>query len=457
MRHQRPKFAFLIVALLTGVQALAARADSRQLAFVDVTVLPMTGAAPLPRQTVVVKDGKIVALSPQAEARLDDDAIRIDGRGKFLLPGLADMHAHPRSPSELRLLLAHGVTTARVMFGGRRSLRWRAAAARGDLVPTLVVAGPIIDGDPPDQPGMAVARDPEDGRRIVAGQQGAGYDFVKVYHSLTGPAYLAILAEAHRRALPVAGHVTDAVGVRGALAARQASIEHLDGYLAALQSRDSPVAGKNDELSWLQQAVHVDMAGIDTLVAETRAAGTWNCPTLVAYHYWAFTEAQARASLERPEMRHLDPALLESWRPGNTQYLRPDRARLMRRRVELHMHLTRALVQAGAGVLLGADAGNPLVVPGVSALEELQLLVAAGLTPEQAIRAGTADAARFLGQAGRFGVVAPGARADLILLEADPLADIGNVRRRAGVMLRGRWLPESSLRRWLACPRCQMP
>jgi imidazolonepropionase-like amidohydrolase len=417
-------------------------------AFTHVTVVPMTTPGELTDRTVLVKGDRIVAVGPSATTVPAARARVIDGTGRFLLPGLADMHAHLYDMPSLALLVANGVTTVRNMGGARQHLAWREAIARGQMLgPTIHTAGPIVDGVPPAWDGSTAVKDADEARRAVDAQHASGYEFVKVYARLSREAYDAIVAEAAREGMPVAGHVPYAVGLEHALDSHQKSIEHLDGYVAASQRDDSPVKGGAASSEARQRMLdYVDDAKLERLVARTREVGTWNCPTLVVAKAVASLD-DPKAMLARQELRFVSPQLRAMWDPTKWPYTKsmtPESYAAMRRANALRVALVKRLHAAGARLLLGTDFPNPFVVPGFSAHDELANLVDAGLTPYEALRAGTKDAAEYLGD--DFGEVAQGKRADLVLVDADPLLDVRNVTRRQGVMVRGAWHPESELR-----------
>jgi imidazolonepropionase-like amidohydrolase len=415
-------------------------------AFVHVAVVPMDAPRVARLQTVVVRGDRILAVGPDDETPAPAGAVVIDGRGKFLAPGLADMHVHVGGESFFTLFLANGVTTVRNMWGTQEHVRWRERIRSGAILgPALYTAGPLLDGDPPIWDGSAVVTDEASGVAAVTAQTSAGYDFAKVYNNLTPQAYDGIVAEARRRGVPVAGHVPDAVGLERVLAARQDTIEHLGGYFRAAQRSDSPLLGKLDLRSSRHLVDYVNDDKLSDLVRRTAAAGSWNCVTLFVFTRFAPLE-ESRPWRERPELRYLPPLLRASWDPTRDFRMKdntPDDWAAIRRGDARRLRLTAALHAAGAGILLGTDTANPFVVPGFSIHEELALLVAAGLTPYEALRAGTADAAAYLHA--DFGVVAPGRRADLVLLEANPLDEVTNMKKLAGVMLAGRWLPRADL------------
>jgi imidazolonepropionase-like amidohydrolase len=385
--------------------------------------------------TVVTEKGRIAAVAPMRAVRVPKGARRIDGRGKFLMPGLADMHVHLSGPGRplknedsATLFLANGVTTVRNMWGSEDTLAFRKSIAQGAVTgPQIFTTGPITDGNPPSRPFSRVVETVSQAVDAVNSDKRQGYDAVKVYSRLSPEAYKAIVATARTIDLPVYGHVPNRVGVEGVLDARQDSIEHVDGYLDALDRDQSPGKASN-------------------LVRETVQAGAWNCVTLVFYQ-GAVPANEASILLDRPSMRFVPPAMLTLWK-NNPQLASLTAYQFGRIRLydQKRRDFVRALHQGGAKILLGTDTPNPFVVPGFAVHEELHNLVGVGFTPYEAIRAGTSDAAEFLKSADQWGTIRVGLRADLILLEANPLQDVANASRRAGVMLAGRWTPEAELK-----------
>ncbi|MCA1560539.1 MAG: amidohydrolase family protein [Acidobacteria bacterium] len=436
-----------------GRAAVALRpAVSQTLAFEHATVVPMDRERVLHDQTVLVVDGRIAAVASSAEVAVPSGAERIDGRGKFMMPGLADMHVHLWDQRTLMLFVANGVTTVRNMWGAPRHLTWRREIASGErLGPTIYTTGPLIDGTPPIWNTSVVVETPEEAERVVADQKRAGYDFVKVYSMLSREAYAALFAAAGRHGIKVVGHVPAAAGLDAALDAKQASIEHLTGYFEATQTASSPLIGASDRRLLRQLPAYVDEGRFSTVATATARAGVWNSVTLVVAQKFV-PSTEAATLLARPEMRFVPPRLRAGWDPTKDFRMRDRTARdweLQRRGDTLRNALVSSLHRAHARILLGTDTPNPFVAPGFSIHEELRNLVAAGLTPYEAIRAGTRDAAEFLDGLADFGTVEPGRRADLLLVDGNPLDDVANVARLAGVMIRGRWLPAAELQRML--------
>jgi imidazolonepropionase-like amidohydrolase len=408
-------------------------------AIVDVNVVPMDGEHELAHQTVLIDGQRIVAVGPVASTPVAKGARRIEGMGRWLIPGLYDMHVHLNEANDALLYVANGVTTVRNMWGGPDRLAWREQARTNDpawLGPDLITAGPIVDGDPPVWPGSTVVTTPEAARAEVDAQKQAGYDFVKVYEHLTPAAYDAIAAEAKKQGIRFAGHVPPAVGLEHALAAGQASIEHLTGYLGAEAGMPQ---GKLPEV-----IAHVDETKLPALAKATHDAGAANTPTLIVMSRIAALDDPAPL-LARRENRYVSPQTREWWNPKTDFRFKndtPDDFAAMRTANVMRQHVVKALAAAGATIFAGTDAPNPFVVPGFSLHEELGLLVGAGLTPYQALRAATAVPAQWLG---RTATITVGAPADLVLLDTDPLKDIAATRTREGVMLRGTWHPQAEL------------
>lgn len=405
------------------------------IAFVNVQVVPMDSERILAGQTVLIEDGRIAALGPVAEVAIADGIPRIDGAGTtYLMPGLADMHIHMRGDAttmrnDLFLHLANGVTTVRDMSGTGRKVQLRDAFAAGTFLgPTVYVGSPIMDGPGgPFGPGIAT---PADARDLVRFYKNTGYDFIKVYTFLAPEVYAAILDEAAIQGLPVDGHVPNAVTVENALAAGQRSLEHMWGIAEEATSSGAPYSIFSDPM---------DLDRVRANVQRIKTAGAWSVPTFCANTLSTTLAADLRS---RPAYRYVSPTLQNIFADPNafqghanaTQSI--TNARL----------IIEALLAQEVDLLLGTDAGFAYMLPGFVIHDELRNLVAAGLRPYQAYRAGTADAARFLGAAADFGTVAVGRRADLVLLNADPLADVSHFEQRLGVMVKGHWFSERRLK-----------
>jgi imidazolonepropionase-like amidohydrolase len=422
------------------------------IAITDVSVVPMTSDGVLAHHTVVIRGDRIVAVAPDDRVALPAGTRVIAGTGRWLMPGLADMHVHTWRDEDLTMFLAAGVTTIRNMWGTDQHLAWRSQIARGErLGPTIVTAGPLIDGDPPDWPGSVVLQRAEDADAIVAAQQAAGYDFLKSVNQLSREAYEALAAAGRRHGMVLAGHVPYAVGLDGVLAAHQRSIEHLDQWLEALVPPGVTLPPDDGAMA-RQRAVlaALDPSRLPALIARTIAAGSWNCPTLVALDRLSRLDDAAALRRRVPWVDLVPAAARARWTaelqlPGLTA---EDFATFRAFNAQ-NARIAAALAAAGAPLLVGTDTGVAFVVPGEALHDEIELLVAAGVPRPQVLRAATADAWRYLGQPHEAGVIEPGARADLLVVASDPLrAPLPLVPE--GVMVRGRWLPRADLEARLA-------
>jgi Amidohydrolase family len=417
--------------------------------FEGVSVVPMDSERVLDGHTVIIEDDRIAWIGPAAEAKVPVDAQRVDGRGKYLMPGLCDMHSHPADEDDLVLLIGHGVTTIRNLFGMPRHVLWRErTAARQLLGPTIYTSGPVVDGRPVRSNGSLSVVTKEEAIAAVELTKQGGYDCVKVYDQLSRDAYGWIVEAARERRLPIDGHIPFAVGLHDVLDARQRSIEHLYGYPGALQPASSSNATPHDlgQLrTWLfDMAENAERDRINELAEKTREAGTWNCATLIVRTRWC-EDGDALATL--PEMRFLSPVQISDAREFFAHYPKEPGRFAVR---DFNSAVLRGLNEAGAGLLIGTDALVPGIVYGASVHEELRAFVNAGLSPFETLRAGTSGPAKFFGESGQWGQVIVGARADLLLVDGNPLADVGNASRQAGVMVRGRWLPHSEIADLLA-------
>lgn len=425
------------------------------IAFVNVNIVPMDTERVIPNQTVVIRQGRISVVGDAKRIHIPKNAIKIDGRGKYLMPGLVDMHVHLEyfdRDAQLLLFLAAGVTTVRNMDGRSNILEWRKRIADGSLLgPTIITAGAILEGKPPARNDNLVVETPAQAIAAVTEQKQAGYDFIKVYHTLNQETYQAIIKTAKQNNLVVAGHVPRSIGLRSALAAGQKSIEHLEGYADEIEADDSPIRSQR---SWLKRffSFKTDNRKIRDIVEATHQANVWNVPTLIEKQRSALPADTVQSLLKRPEMNYLPPETAGIWSQTNmrvTSRMSLEDSVKLSEGEAMQKRLLKALHDGGARLLIGTDTPNAFVIPGFSVQEELQNFVAAGLTPYQALKAATRDAADFVGKSDEFGTITVGRRADMILVEGNPLENITSVSRRIGVMSRGRWLAASELQKQL--------
>ncbi|MGH9755132.1 MAG: amidohydrolase family protein [Blastocatellia bacterium] len=421
------------------------------LAFVDVNVVPMDREQIVIGQTVVVKDGKIVEMGAADKVKVPAGALRIDGRGKYLMPGLADLHIHLSDYNEqhnavmLRLYVANGVTTILNLYGTPHHLELRAKIRSGELFgPEFYTSGPFISDAPTDTP------TPDEVERGVVDQKRAGYDLIKIHGDFSREAYRRLFQVARREGIRVIGHAPRNLGVEPMLEERQDAVAHAEEYLDAYFFYKMDESIKSADREAQQRFIAEQEKRIPQLAQATAKAGTWVVANLEAYRNIALQVEDLDAALEREGVKYMIPDIAPHWMPERNTYKRrfnPGRAPRFRAQYRLLEKTVKGFRDAGVRLLAGTDALNPCVAPGFSLHDELRNLVAAGLTPYEALRTATVNAAEFLGAAS--GMVAVGKRADLILVNGDPLKDVSNASRRAGVMLRGQWLAEDELRQML--------
>ena len=462
----------MLSALLTGLALLAAAPDAtapgadRQppvagsvTAFVGVTVVPADRERVLPDHTVLIRGGRIAAVGLATRVKVPAGAVRIDGTGKFLMPGIAEMHGHlplqdhtgELSALWLKLFIANGVTTVRGMQGAALQFKVRDQVKRGELLgPRLVLfATPMAGTNVPT---------PERGAELVREYQRAGYDGLKISEGLTVATFEAIARTARQLKMPFGGHVPNAVGLLRALAAGQRNVEHLDGYVEALV-RDGGAVGDRPDSEVVRGGImgadwpaldRVDESAIPGLVAATKRARAMVTPTMAVWRT-LFGDADGAALARLPELQYIPARMRDQW--ARDQAARAKEAvpvERLRKLMAVRDRLLKALADAGGLIMLGADAPQRYSVPGFSLRHETAALIKAGMTPWQVVQAATVAPAHYLGLEKEFGTVAVGKRADLILVEGNPLEDVANIFRSTGVMVSGRWLPRAELDAMLA-------
>jgi imidazolonepropionase-like amidohydrolase len=454
MRSRRVGFglaAALWVAAPCAAAPAAPTAESPPIAITHVTVLPMTPGGPeVADQTVILRHGRVVALGAASKVKPPADARRIDGSGKWLMPALTDAHVHIPNDGFLRTTPGHigtvtglfdtqDVLTPYLVNGVLQVFNLAAVAeavGQSREVETGQVLGPhianaaMVDGQPPVWPGQTrVATTPEEGRQAVRDIRVEGYRYVKVYSRLSEGAFDAIVEEANSNGLKVVGHIpnifrgqTDKAFVPG-----YGLVAHAEEY--AKQSKDLT----DEDIARFAEAA--------------KRNGTWLIATLTSSDWIARETASLAPVKALPTLKYLSPAIQAQWLAGNRYQANATPERLARFQgiVAFNNRLVRAFVAAGIPVLAGTDSMVPGVVPGYALHDELELLAKAGLSNRQVLEAATRLPADWLGVAADRGTLDVGKRADLLLLTADPLADVANTRKIAAVIDGGRYLPRSQL------------
>ena len=446
----RSSTLFLIL-ILTSISC--AQSTYPPLVIENVTIIDVTGAPAQTHRTVIVQDSHIQGIYESKHAL--KGAIHINGTGKFLIPGLWDMHVHtvfgdwfPHSKEiALPLFIANGITGVRDMGGELDVLQqWRKEIAAGTLLgPRMVIGGPMLDGPHPRFPSSVAITTPEDGRRTVDDLKRRGVDFIKLQSLIPRDAVFAIADEARKQGIPFVGHVPDAVRASEASNAGQKSFEHLIGiFEGSSPLEDEFIKGPKTETKFLAT---YDPALASKLFALLAKNQTWQCPTLVWERGGNLIEetyfADSRAKYVPAYWKDV------TWKRFTDQVIHEfnvDDLDTRRRFVAKELEVVKAMHDAGIPFLAGTDtASGVYIFPGYSLHQELQRFVAAGFTPLEALQTATLNPATFLGITDSFGTVEKGKVADLLLLDANPLDDIRNTQKIAAVIVNGRYLSHDDL------------
>ena len=453
------------VLLTASLLVMAAAAIVAQTtAFVGVNVIPMDRERLLANQTVVVRNGKIVDIGEATKVKVPQDALRIDGRGKFLIPGLVDMHTHLMSddnfpdelaPDELRVMVANGVTTCRFMIGTPEQLVLRTRSAKGEIIaPTIYSASPHLTGK--KQGNDFVVTNPEEARDAVRKSKAAGYDFIKITTFLPSLLYETAVDEAAKQNIRVVGHADSRfVTVPRAWKARQ-QIEHLDGYLEMLLRDDAPIKGSVSDIyiynpkNW-DSFDYIDETKIAWAAKMTVASNPYVNPT---QHFMKNTFGLPRSEdsiRAQPDFKFYPSKVQQQWLDfyKNNKMLQQVSLEKRARWIELRNKLIKAIHDEGGKIMAGSDTPEFLFLYGFSMHRELKALADAGLSNYAALAAGTRNPHEYLGSIKRSGTIEKGKNADLILLDANPLYDIANTEKRSGVMLKGKYYSQAEMNGWL--------
>ena len=451
---------------------MAGSARAEALALTHVTVIDPGSNTNQSDRTVVISGDRITSIG---QAPPPNDIRVIDGRGKYLIPGLCDMHVHlagvtadPKwsKATLLPLLIANGVTAVRDMGGDFAALQsWRREIADGKLIgPRIYSPGPMLDGGKSDPPALLAIATPEEGRKAVRELKAKGVDFIKVLSRLDRESYSAIADESKKQGMTFVGHVPNSMKAGEVSAAGQKSIEHIfysnltfdcSAREEELRRQSTEARAKHDSAGAAKARDEANASfseeKADTLWRTLLRNKTWVVPTLVAMQAIAGQREEARSA--PPELAYLPPELRESWSAEKIdKQISPAVAHWYLAQFQNDMKIARSMHAAGVQMMAGSDSLDPFNFPGPSLHEELKLLTEVGFTPSQALQAATSNPAEFLNATGEggWGTVQPGKTADLVLLDADPLADIANTRKIAAVIVGGKLFDRATLDRSLA-------
>ncbi|MBD8489962.1 amidohydrolase family protein [Echinicola sp. CAU 1574] len=396
---------------------------------------------------VVIDSGRIKEILPNLPEKDWEDGELINGEGKYLLPGLAEMHAHipsvmwndPQMEETLFLYLSNGVTTIRGMLGHPLHLELRTKAANNEILsPRIYTSSPSLNGNTVTSPEMA--------KEMVTNYQKEGYDFLKLHPGIRLHVFDEIVKTAKEVGIPYAGHVSTLVGIRHALESGYASVDHIDGFLEGLVPESAHVNPTENGFFGYNFTEKADPDLIAELAQMAKENKVWVVPTQSLFTRW-FSPTPTERLAEEPEMQYMAKEVIENWvnNKNNLTESEDYDAGQWEDFMLIRKQLIKALHKNGYGLLLGSDAPQVFNVPGFSIQHELQAMVDAGLSPLEALQIGTLNPAKYFHQEGHFGEIIEGASADLILLDQNPLKDIKNMQHPAGVMVRGKWLSRETI------------
>jgi len=427
----------------------------------NVSVITPGSNQVLQHQDVAFNDSRILWVKPIGSSDQPSNAIKIDGTGKFMIPGLWDMHVHLADERSLGLFTANGVTGVRVMFGQPLQLNWRKNIQSGKTPgPEMVIAGPIVDGPKPVWPGSIAVSTPEQAREAVRKIKRDGYDFVKVYSLLSRDCYFAIADECKTQKIDFAGHVPHSVGILEAQTAGQRTSEHVmeialecsdhpEVYRAKIEAAAQEGLARASEVSRELSPTVLGSYSLEKqtkLISELASGPMWQCPTLVVLRNIANLD---NTSLSKDaQNKYVSSFLKLQWDPKNDfrfKNRKPGDWDKARASFNATVEFTRKMIAAKVKILAGTDCLNPYVYAGYSLHEELELLVNAGMTPTDALASATINPARFFGRERTSGIISGGVTPNFVLLNANPLEDIRNTQKIFAVAQSGKFYDRKAL------------
>lgn len=459
----KEKFALLLIFLLPTL--LAAQNDqtvqNRPLVFRYVTLIDMTNEQPKPNMTVVIEGNRIAAIGKNI--KIPKNAEVVDASGKFLIPGLWDMHTHmfnniSRAGTNDKdinfpLFIANGVTGVRDMGSDAEDIKlarqWNAEIDAGTTIgPHIFISSQIVDGVPTFLPNLLGVKNAEEARAAVRSLKNSGAGFIKVYWNLSPEAYFAIADESKKLGIVFAGHVPFLVSAADVSDAGQKSIEHLTGIVETCSSKEDELRKKE----WTPAVGEEMIATYDekkclNLFKRFAKNKTYQVPTAILHRGMALYDDEGFQ--DNPSFRYVSKVTLKEW-ADSPQLNRDHNLKIRKQRFEWMLETIGKMYRAGVPILAGTDNNNPFVVPGFALHDELELFVQAGLTPMQALETATINPAKYFELTRTHGTIEKGKTADLVLLDANPLENIGNTRKIAAVLLNGRYLSRDNLRKMLA-------
>ncbi|NND16301.1 MAG: amidohydrolase family protein [Eudoraea sp.] len=445
MKHLSISIVFAL--FLIGCKSNSQPPSPTSILLTDVNIVDVAKGLVLEKKQVVIDSGLIVSISDQI-AHPEDYGNKIDGAGKFLMPGLAEMHAHIPSPNTSRerleetlfLYLSNGITTIRGMLGHPMHQELRKEVSDGEVLgPRIFTSSPSLNGNSVETT--------EEARSKVTAYAEAGYDFLKIHPGIRKNVFDTLVATANEKSIAYAGHVPVDVGIRHALESGYASIDHIDGYLEGLVPTEKGLDPNTNGFFGYDFTDETDPANIDDLVSLTKEKQVWIVPTQSLFERW-FAPTSAEDMLAQPEMQYMPASTLDQWKRRKLQSTGPDSgfdSEKWERFIQIRRQLLKSLHDQGHGIILGSDAPQLFNVPGFSIHHEMEGMLRAGLTPLEILRTGTINPATYFEMESTFGQVKEGLEADLILLEGNPIEDLKHMKKVSGVMVRGHWISKEEI------------
>lgn len=453
METSSKKFGIRKITFLLGVLISAACTQSQEKISPTATLISnaniidvRTGEIMQDFQ-IVIDSGKIQRIVPRLE-NTESYPTQIDGSGKYVMPGLAEMHAHIPPPSTnakrieetLFLYLSNGITTIRGMLGDPMHLTLREQAEKGEILsPRIFTSSPSLNGN-------SVTTTEEAIQKVTAYQKD-GYDFLKIHPGIQRDVFDQLVKTANEVGIPFAGHVPVDVGIRHALKNKYSSIDHVDGFLEGLVPESANVKQNENGFFGYNFAPLASMDKIDELVGLANENAVWIVPTQSLFERW-FAPISSDELLKQPEMKYMPVSTLANWKQRkdeSTQESNGFNEEQWEQFTAIRRALIKKLQENGHGMLLGSDAPQLFNVPGFSIHHEIDGMQKAGMTPLEIIQSGTINPAIYFGMEGRFGEIKEGLDADLILVNANPLEDLDALQQISGVMRQGKWLSKQAI------------
>ncbi|SHG22626.1 amidohydrolase family protein [Flagellimonas flava] len=438
-------FAFIVaISSCNRAQEKTAR---HELLISNANIIDVRTGTIVKEQNIVIDSGSItqVIAEPQPPENFDK---HIDASGKYIIPGLAEMHAHipPTKPSQERLeeilflYLSNGITTIRGMLGAPYHLDLRTAVANGTVLgPRIFTSSPSLNGNSVTSKEEAVVK--------VTAYQKEGYDFLKIHPGIKRDVFDTLVQTANHVGIRFAGHVPVDVGIQHALESNYASIDHIDGFLEGLVPKSEQISPEENGFFGFNFTALADTTKIESLVKLSKEHEVWIVPTQSLFERW-FSPTPVDSLMQQVEMQYMPATTLTNWRNQKIAFTDPNAgfdADQWNHFISIRKKLLKALQDDGHGILLGSDAPQVLNVPGFSIHHEIAAMERAGLTPLEIIQSGTLNPAKFFGMENIFGEIKEGLAADLIILDDNPLNKLSALQQITGVLVQGKWLSKEMI------------